>query len=144
MTNGDKQGIDIGMEYFKGIYTNTDIETKEAPPIFMLQRDTVKTFLHEKIGLFGLSSRFLGYIGIEITLIVSLITATFNDWLGLKGNVIEGTFVAFALIIGVIILRDGICCIKTRGKLSVDDLTQDLGSRGSIIKPTEKATSANE
>lgn len=136
MTNGN--GIDIGMEYLKGIYTNTDIETKEAQPIYILQRDTVRTFLHEKIEAFGLAARVLGYVGIEITLVASLVTASFNDWMGIKGHVIEGTFVAFAFVIAILILKDGACWIKNRVSLSVDALAEDLGGRGSVIKPSGK------
>lgn len=138
MTNEGNDTLDIGREFMRGIYTNTDIETKEAQPIYILQRDTVKTFLHEKIEAFGVADRVLGYVGIEITLIASLVTASFNDWWGLKGNIIEGTFIAFAIIVAVLIIKDGICCLKNRGNFSVDVLAEDLGGRGSIIKPSGK------
>lgn len=138
MTDGNNHSIDIGMEYLKGIYTNTDIETKEAQPIYILQRDTVRTFLHEKIEALGLSTKVLGYVGIEITLIASLVTASFNDWMGLKGSVIEGAFVTFSIIVAALIIKDGTCWLKNRNKLSVDVLAEDLGGRGSIIKPNGK------
>jgi hypothetical protein len=141
MPDDNNKSIDIGMEYLKGIYTNTDIETKEAQPIFILQRDTVRTFLHEKIEDLGLSARVLGYIGIEITLLAALVTTTFNDWLGLKGNVIEGVFIAFFVIIGILVVKDGVVLFKNKDKLTVDELTQDLGIRGSIIRPCNKQSS---
>jgi hypothetical protein len=138
MTEVNKQGIDIGMEYLKGIYTNADMETKEVQPIYILQRDTIRTFLHESLEKFGLSSRLLGYFGIEITLFISLFTASFNDWLGLKGNDIKGTFVAFTIIIGIIIIKNCFIWYKNFNKLSVDELAKELGSRGTIIKSGKK------
>ena len=138
MVEGNNQGIDIGMEFLKNIYTNTDIETKEAQPIFMIHRDTVKSFLHEKIAYFGIYNRVVGYIGIEISLVISLLTASFTDTLGIKGTLIQGIFVVFALIFGCLAVKDGLYLIKNRKKITVDELTNELGSRGSIIKPSEK------
>jgi hypothetical protein len=133
--SNNKDGIDIGMEYMKGIYTNTNVETKEAQPIYILQRDSVRTFLHEKIELLGLSARLMGYLGILLTLIATLATAEFTDFLGLKGPVVNGTFVAFTLIVAVLAIRESITWYKSKSKLDVDSLAEDLGNRGSIIRP---------
>ncbi|UNU87929.1 hypothetical protein [Aeromonas dhakensis] len=132
----NKAGIDIGMEYMKGIYNNTNVETKEAQPIYILQRDSVRTFLHEKIELIGLSAKVMGYVGVFITLIATLATAEFTDVLGLKGPVVNGAFVTFTIIIAVVTLREGCAWYKSKSKLDVDSLTEDLGNRGSIIRPT--------
>ncbi len=133
MTNNNGHGIDLGMEFLKSIYMGTGVDTKEAQPIYILPRDTVRTFLHEKIGLFGIQSRVLGLAGVEITLLASLATASFTDFLGIKGNVIKGTFIAFSVIFGVLLIKDLIKWWRCKDEMDVDALAENLGSRGSII-----------
>lgn len=139
MNDDKKQGIDIGMEYLKNLYSGTDLETKEAQPIYILYRDTIRTFLHEKIEEFGLSARFLGFLGIEISIITTLFTATFNDFLKIKANIIQGTFVAFAIIFALLIFKDIKCWWCNKENLTVDELAKELGQRGTIIKPPGNA-----
>jgi len=134
MAKPEKPGIDIGMEYLKNLYTNTNIETKEAQPIYILYRDTIRTFLHETIQTLGLQGRLLGLIGIEITIVASLVTATFTDWHNIKGSLIQGTFIAFAIIFGVWIIKDFILWLMTWKKCNVDSLVDELAVRGSVIK----------
>ena len=134
MAKTEKPGIDIGMEYLKNLYTNTNIETKEAQPIYILYRDTIRTFLHETIQILGLQGRLLGLVGIEITIVASLVTATFTDWNGIKGSLIQGTFFAFAIIFGIWTIKDFILWLMTTKKFSVDSLVDKLAARGSVIK----------
>jgi hypothetical protein len=143
MAKNDKPGIDIGMEYLRNIYTNTNIETKEAQPIYILYRDTIRTFLHETIQTMGLQGRLLGLLGIELTIIASLVTATFTDWQGIKGSLIQGTFLALAIILGMWIVKDVVFWLITRKKCNVNDLVDELASRGSVIKANaEKDTNS--
>ena len=143
MAKNDKPGIDIGMEYLRNIYTNTNIETKEAQPIYILYRDTIRTFLHETIQTMGLQGRLLGLIGIELTIVASLVTATFTDWQGIKGSLIQGTFLALAIILGIWIVKDIVLWLITRKKCNVNDLVDELASRGSVIKANaEKDTNS--
>jgi hypothetical protein len=143
MAKNDKPGIDIGMEYLRNIYTNTNIETKEAQPIYILYRDTIRTFLHETIQTMGLQGRLLGLIGIELTIVASLVTATFTDWQGIKGSLIQGTFLALAIILGILIVKDIVLWLITRKKCNVNDLVDELATRGSVIKANaEKDTNS--
>lgn len=127
-------GSNIWMDVLKSIYSYTGVETKEAQPIFILPRDTVRSFLHEKIDLIGIQSRVLGLAGVEVTLIAALTTASFQDFFGIKGNLIQGTFVAFSVIFGLLLTRDIARWWHCRDALQVDSLANDLGSRGSIIR----------
>ena len=143
MTDNNSQGIDIGFEYIKELYTNTDIETKEAQPIFVVHRDTVRSFFHEKIELLGVKYRLLAYAGIEASLLAALGTASFQGWRWIGGDLIQGLFVAFAIIIGLLVLKDGYAWwCETRG-ISVNDLADELGERGSVIRPATKPNSAD-
>ncbi|HEU0188414.1 MAG TPA: hypothetical protein VFQ97_00285, partial [Gallionella sp.] len=84
MARNEKNGIDIGAQFASGIYSNAKLVTNEVQPYFILHKDTIKTFLHEKIELLASQGKLLGLIGIEVSLIASLVTATFNDWHGIK------------------------------------------------------------
>jgi hypothetical protein len=138
VTNSKKPTIDIGAEVAKGIYSNAKLEHREVQPIYLLHRDTIRTFLHEKVGLFEQKGKLLGLLGIEVSLIASLVTATFNDWKGIKGNVIEASFLVFSLLCGFYTVRESIRWLKYRNTLSVDALSHELGGRGSVIQPNEQ------
>ena len=138
MTRNEKPTIDIGAEVAKGIYSNVKFEHREVQPIYVLHRDTIRTFLHEKLGLFEQQGKLLGLFGIEVSLIASLVTATFNDWKGIKGNVIEASFLVFSLICGYYTVRESIRWLRYRDTLSVDTLSNELGGRGSVIQPNEQ------
>jgi hypothetical protein len=140
MAKTDKPAIDIGREYLNNLYTKTNIETKEAQPIYILHRDTIKSFVHEKLHLFGIEGKLFGLIGVEVTIITSLLTATFNDWNGIKGNLIQGTFVAFAIIFAVWTLKVFFVWFAQHKNCTVDALIEELGGRGSVIKSNPEKT----
>lgn len=143
MTKNEKSDVNIGLEYVKNIYTDTSIETMEAQPIYILHRDTIKSFIHEKVNLFGLEGKILGLLGIEVTIITTLLTATFNDWdvIGgrvIKGSDIRGTFNAFAIIFFIWTIYEVWNWVRHSSDLDVDSLVSNLGSRGSVIKPNQE------
>ncbi len=137
MTRNEKSSPDIGIEVAKGIYSNVVFEHREVQPIYLLHRDTVRTFLHEKLALFEHKGKLLGLVGIEVSLVASLVTATFNDWKGIKGSVIEAAFWVTTLVGIYYLLKELSVWYRNRNGLSVDALAQDLGSRGSVIKPSQ-------
>lgn len=138
MTRNEKPTIDIGAEVAKGIYSNAKFEHREIQPIYVLHRDTIRTFLHEKLGLFQQQGKLLGLLGIEVSLIASLVTATFNDWKGINGNIIEASFLVFSLICGYCTVSETVQWLRYRDALNVDTLSNELGSRGSVIQPSEQ------
>jgi hypothetical protein len=138
VAENEKSTIDIAVEISKAIYSNVKFEHRGVQPIYVLHRDTVQTFLHEKLGLFEQQGKLLGLWGIEVSLIASLVTATFNDWLGIKGAVIEASFWVVSIICGYHIVRESIRWRKYRDTLSVDALSNELGGRGSVIQPNEQ------
>jgi len=144
VSNNEKPNIDIGVEVAKGIYSDVRFEHREVQPIYVLHRDTVRTFLHEKLGLFGQQGHFLGLFGIEVSLIASLVTATFNDWKGIKGSVIEASFLVSSVICGCYTAREFFRWIKYRETLKVDLLSNELGGRGSVIQPSEQRSNPAE
>ena len=138
MTNDRKPRIDIGMEFIKDLYTGTNLETKDAQPFYILQRDTIRTFLHEKIGEFGISARLLGYLGVEVSIVIALATATFDDFYIFKAHHVQGTFCSFAFIFGFLILKDFKFWYSNKDNMTVDKLAENLGQRGTILKPSSK------
>lgn len=135
MTSPTDNTPNIGLDYLTNIYQNTTIETKDPQPIYILHRDTIRTFLHEKVNLLGIEARTLGLLGVEVSLIAALATATFHDFWFLKANVICAAFFLAFLGIGGLLARSSVAWWRTREDRSVDALTDQLGYRGSEIKP---------
>lgn len=132
------QQPNIGLDYLTDLYRETNLETRDPQPLFILHRDTIRTFLHEKIAWFGLYAKLLGFIGVEIPILAAIFTSTFHDTGGISANLIGGVFVAFAILFGIQIVFDGIRYWNIRARASVDQLTDELGSRGSQIRPIRR------
>ena len=131
----NNNGSNIGLEYYKNLYKNTKVKTRDPQPIYILARDTIRTFLHEKKDLLGLRARVLGLIGIEITLISALATAQFSSFWKLGSHIVLGLFTAFTLIVGLCILASVLTWIRHFSDTNIDSLADDLGSRGTEICP---------
>lgn len=135
MSQSEKAPIDIGAEVAKGMYSDVTFERHEVQPIYVLHRDTIRTFLHEKLSLFEQKGKLLGLLGIEVSLVAAQVTATFNDWLGIKGTFIASTFFVLTLVCGFFTLKEAAAWWNQRGSLGVDQLSDELGNRGSVIRP---------
>jgi hypothetical protein len=125
MGKSDAKFADMGAAMTANLYAKAKFDAGEVPPYFMLHKDTIRTFLHEKMELLGAEGRLLGLWGIELALIAALLTSTFKDFGGIK---------VFSIIRGWMILRDTISWWKNRAKCSVDDLADELGRRGAVIR----------
>ncbi len=125
---------DIGIEFVKKLYTDCKLETNAPQPIYLLYKDTIKTFLHEKIALLALDAKIIGLIGIEVSILAALFTAKFEKVWIIEGPVIHGTFLAFFFVLAYFLARDVKRWLQNWRKLSVDSLTDELGGRGSMIK----------
>lgn len=134
MARNDKPAIDIGAEFAKGIYSNAKLVTNEVQPYFILHKDTIRTFLHEKVALLASQGKLLGLIGIEVSLIASLVTATFNEWHGIKGPTIEAAFFLSTVIAGVLTVKEFLLWLQSKSSCTVDALTIELGKRGAVIE----------
>jgi hypothetical protein len=127
----------IGLEYVNTLYNEAELVTEEPQPIYILHKDTIKTFLHEKREVLSIFDRMLAIIGVLLTVIVTLFSATFNDFLGLPGNVMQGIFIVSTIFLSIWLLITIIKIIKNIKSISIDNLCKDLGKRGTIIKPTK-------
>ncbi|MFH1872791.1 MAG: hypothetical protein ABIK82_16420 [Pseudomonadota bacterium] len=134
MARNDKPSIDVGAEFAKGIYSNAKLVTNEVQPYFILHKDTIRTFLHEKMALLASQGKLLGLIGIEISLIASLVTATFNEWHGIKGPTIEAAFFLSTIAFGILSVKEFLLWMKSQSSCTVDALTTELGKRGAVIE----------
>lgn len=132
-----KIGSNIGHDVLNNMYTNMSMETKDPQPLFILYRDTIRTFLHEKSGVLGAEGRVLGFFGVELTLIATLVTCTFNNFIGIDGAVIEGAFLTFAIIIGFYLLKEVRNLILLLNRNGINEMVDELGGRGSIIRSVD-------
>jgi hypothetical protein len=140
MEKNDHLGnIDIGEALTKGIYADAKLVLNDVQPIYLLHRDTIRNFLREKRELFGLEAKLLGYFGIELSLLITILTSTFHDWGGINSRVIEAIFYVTSVFFGVKIIFDGYKWYKEKNGLDIDFLSNELGARGSAtIQPIKK------
>ena len=135
--NSDDKKGKIGTDVISSLYTSPKLFVLDAHPHFILHRDTLRAFLFEKQGLFGLRERVIGWIGIEISLITTLIISTFHDWRGIPAAVLQAVFIVVAGIIAILFTVDCFKLIRYRGDLSIDTLSDELGTRGAVLKPEQ-------
>ena len=134
MTKNEKPPIDLGTEFAKNIYSNAKFIANDVQPYFVLHKDTVCSFLHEKRDVLSSEGKLLGLLGIEASLIAALLTATFNDWHGIKGDTIEASFFISTLVFGYFVVREFIVWVSSVRTRSIDALTTELGKRGAVIE----------
>lgn len=140
MSENESPPPGIGLEFVKELYLDCKLEPNEPQPIFLIYKDTIKTFLHEKIGHLALNAKILGLIGIEISILAALFTATFNDVWQIKGEMIQALFIVLFFVLGFFLARDFKRWWQNRNSLTVDALTDELGRRASIIKSSGRPT----
>jgi hypothetical protein len=58
-------------------------------------------------------------------------------------DLVQGTFIAFAIIFGLWIVKDIIFWLITRKKCNVDALADELAGRGSVIKANAQKDTSN-
>jgi hypothetical protein len=138
-----ESAINIGAEFAQSLYADAKLVTNEIQPYFLLHKDTVRTFLHEKIDVLSNRCQFLGFIGIEISVLAALFTANFQDWHGFKGSTIEATFFISSVIFGGLAIFTGIKWLLSIKGSSVNALTDELGKRGVVIASTKGAATSN-
>lgn len=130
-----ESGLTVADDVVRRLYSNCDLAVQESQPLLVLHRDTVRSFLHEKLSILVSESRLLAYLGIEASLVSALATATFNDWWIFKGPLIQGTFAAFSIILGLLLLRELYRWWTEARSVTPASLTDDLSLRGALIHP---------
>jgi hypothetical protein len=133
-------GPRIASDVVGHIYSDADVVVQESQVLFVLHKDTIKTFLHEKLSVVAAESRFLAYIGIELTLVGALISSDFKDTLFMSAALIKGLFLAFSFIVGAAGIINFVRFRKNARCCTPDKLTEELGKRGSIIVPPSRGT----
>jgi hypothetical protein len=134
-TDTQSEQINIGSAFLNDIYAEPKLINENPQPFYIVHKDTCKTFLYEMKDKFSLFDRFLAVIGVEFTLIITLVTATFSDFQIIKGDTIRGVFISFALLVGLYLLYLGFKNIANINKMSVNKLCDDLGKLSTIIEP---------
>jgi len=128
-------GITVGDDVIRSLYSNFDLAVQEPQPLLVLHRDTVRSFLHEKLSILVSESRLLAYFGIEASLISALATSTFSDLWVIKATLIQGTFSAFSIIIGLLLIRELWRWWHDARGMTPNTLTDELSQRGALILP---------
>lgn len=127
----EQKQVNIAYDYVTNLYRNTTVVTDDPQPLFVLPRDTIRTFLHEKMSLFGIQSKLAGLVGVAVAIGVAL--ATTEKWRGLwliDGSVVQAAFILCFLGVALVTLITANRWRRERQNLNVDSLTDDLGSRG--------------
>lgn len=132
--NEDKK-IDIGLELLQSMYADTKFVTKDSQPYYILARDTIGKFLYEKEGVFTLKSKLISFLGIELTLILALITTNFKTTFNIDGTLWHAIFIVSAFVNGIYLLLGYKKWNGIKKSYDVDVLTEELGKRGSILDP---------
>ena len=129
------QKPNIGLDYVTNIYSDAEIETENPQPLYILHKDTIKSFLSEKMDELNKTGLLWGYIGIELTIAITLLTTDVKGiWL-ISGQLIKGTLVAFSGIVGFLIVKNIEHIKNPKNEVKMESLVCELGKRGTIVKP---------
>ncbi len=119
------------------MYANTKFEHNETQPIYLLHRDTIRSFFHEKINLFGLAGKLSTSFGLFLSCGTTLLTSTFHETKWVKADLIENIFTILTFGALIFSIYQSIKYLTTRNELTVNALTEDLSKR-SIGSMTDK------
>ena len=115
----------IGTEFLQNLYSDVSLETKDPQPYYIVHKDTFKTFLYEHKDSLSYGDKALSFLGIDISILVSLFTCDFKTWTGkenkilVDGKTIQGFFICCALVIGIFFVYYGIKWIYNFKKTSI-------------------------
>ena len=129
----------IGTDFLHNLYSEVSLETKDPQPYYIVHKDTFKTFLYEHKDSLNYGDKALGFLGIEVSIIVSLLTCSFNDVIGkeskiiVEGNTIQGFFLCSALVIGGFLLYYGIKWLCNIKKSSINYMCDELEKKSSLL-----------
>lgn len=138
-SKGNSPKSNIGTDFLHNLYSEVSLETKDPQPYYIVHKDTFKTFLYEHKESLNYGDKTLGFLGIEVSIIVSLLTCSFNDVVGkeskiiVEGNTIQGFFLCSALVIGVFLLYYGIKWLFNIKKSSINYMCSELEKKSSLL-----------
>ena len=101
--------------------------------VYYLTHDSIENFLHQKRRSLTSGGNLLGWLGVLVTIILTLNTATFSASLGMSAETVKGVFIFAALASVVGALKEAWSWLTSNS--SPEQLAEDLGRRG--IRPTD-------
>lgn len=87
---------------------------KENQNIIKTSEDRLKLTLKEYAEIKNASAKLWTYIGILLSLVTTILTATFNSILGLSSEIIKALFIFFSILFFVLIIKESIKLIKSK------------------------------
>lgn len=138
-SKGNSPESNIGTDFLHNLYSEVSLETKDPQPYYIVHKDTFKTFLYEHKESLNYGDKALVFLGIEVSIIVSLLTCSFNDVVGkeskiiVEGNTIQGFFLCSALVIGIFLLYYGIKWLFNIKKSSINYMCSELEKKSSLL-----------
>lgn len=87
---------------------------KENQNIIKTSEDRLKLTLKEYSEIKNASAKLWTYIGILISLVTTIFTATFNSILGLSSEMIKSLFIFFSILFFVLIIKESIKLVKSK------------------------------
>jgi hypothetical protein len=126
----------IGTAVVSDLYANVTFEkgNTDVDVYFVTHKQSVKAYLLEKREILGLNGKLLGVAGIEITIVLSILSGTFQEVAGVKPETVKGIFAGLAIAVGVYFIK--LCYDKYVNwkKETITDLLQDFAEISHTIK----------
>ncbi|MBR4823889.1 MAG: hypothetical protein IKZ86_03760 [Spirochaetaceae bacterium] len=139
MARNNQSKNKIGTDFLHNLYSDISLETKDPQPYYIVHKDTFKTFLYEHKDSLNYGDKALSFLGIEVSVIVSLFTCDFKNLLGndnkiiVDGKTIQGVFICSALVIGGFFLYYGIKWLYNVKKTSINYMCSELEKKSSLL-----------
>lgn len=139
MAKNKQNKNNIATGFFENLYSDVSLETKDPQPYYIIHKDTFKTFLYEHKDSLNYGDKVLSFLGIDISILVSLFTCDFRNWIGnedkilVDGKTIQGFFICCALVIGIFFVYYGIKWICNFKKSSINFMCSELEEKSSLL-----------
>lgn len=135
-----KDSGSLGTDVIKSIYTNSENTEKNPQPLYIVHKDTMKSFLYENKNALSIVDRLLTVGVTFITIIITYFTSNFKDTkvFGLDGSQVKGVFLCLSIGFGVYLIYLIYTLFNTWNRRNVDGLCEILEKRVTVLFQTNK------
>lgn len=122
---------DIPTDFLATINSQVSLGGDGEQKFYLLGHDSIESVLHKRMSALNAGSNCIGWVGISLSIIITLSTAKFEKTLGLPPEYINAIFVVGLCVFFVLSIIDGLAWWK--GRLTPEQLASELGKKG--LKP---------
>ena len=131
-----KDSGSLGTDVIKSIYTNSENTEKNPQPLYIVHKDTMKSFLYENKNALSIVDRLLTVGVTFITIIITYFKDT--NVFGLDGSQVKGVFLCLSIGFGVYLIYLIYTLFNTWNRRNVDGLCEILEKRVTVLFQTNK------